>query len=108
MPRPRLAASSGRIEPRDGIADVRAAIALAHAGDVQAMAALRAAYARCVAEDDAHGALLAAAALVVTGQIHGSFRDFPEWLARLQAMKQEVLPVAAGDDELLGLTALLC
>ena len=74
----------------------------------RAMAALRAALAQRVEAGDDHGALLAAAALVVTGQMAGIYRDFPEWLARVQAMKRQPPPTATGDEELLGLTALLC
>jgi LuxR family maltose regulon positive regulatory protein len=78
-----------------------------HRGSSQAWALLRAAHHRFVAIDDAHGALLSAAALVVTGQLLGNFRDFAELLPRLQAMKQTPLPVHSADEELLGLTALL-
>ncbi len=67
----------------------------------------RAVYHRFVAVHDPHGTLLCAAALVLTGQLLRNFRDFTEWLARLQAMKELPPPVQSADEELLGLSALL-
>lgn len=101
MPRSRPTAATG------DRAAFQAALALSHAGDAGALPALRAAYAGRVTAQDEHGAMLAAAALVITAQMVGSFRDFPEWLDRVRAMRRQPPPVQSGDEELLGLTALL-
>jgi DNA-binding SARP family transcriptional activator len=82
-------------------------LALSHAGDAAAMPALRAAYARLVAESDAPATALCAAALVVTTQVGGNFRDVPAWLAQVKAILDGPRPVEPKDDELLLLTALL-
>ena len=71
------------------------------------MATLRAAYQRFVVAHDQRGALLCAAALVLTGQLLSNFRDFTELLPRLQPMKELPPPVQSADEELLGLSALL-
>jgi len=91
----------------DAWAQYRAGLAQSHRGDAQAEPTLRAAYQRFVAVNDRHGALLCAAALVLSGQLLGNFRDFAELLARLQAMKELPPPVQSADEELLGLSALL-
>jgi LuxR family maltose regulon positive regulatory protein len=85
----------------------RSGLEQSHRGGAQAWSLLNSAYHRFVATNDAHGALLSAAALVITGQLLGNFRDFAELLPRLQAMKQTPPPVHSADEELLGLTALL-
>lgn len=85
----------------------RAALALSHRGDGCAMPLLRAAHAARLAAADAHGTARCAAALVVTTQIGGSFRDVPAWLAQVKAVRAAPPPAEPADDELLALTALL-
>ncbi len=93
--------------PADAWALLQPGLALSHAGDDRALPALRAVHARLRDAADVRGSLLSAAALVVTSQTLSGFRDFPEWLGFVQAMKQQPPPVQSADEELLGLTALL-
>ena len=100
-------AENSRNEPPDVWALYRTGLAQSHRGEPRAEQTLRTAYARFVTEKDSRGAMLSAAALLIAGQLLGSYHGFPELLDRLQVMKQAAPPVRSPDEELLGLTALL-
>jgi len=93
--------------PTDAWALLQPGLALSHAGDDRSLPTLRAVHSHLRAAADVRGSLLSAAALIVTSQALAGFRDFPEWLGFVQAMKQQPPPVQSPDEELLGLTALL-
>jgi len=97
--------------PPDTSTSARAALAQglaqAHAGDAAALTTLRDAHARMAEAGDARGRLLAASALVVTGQLLGTFRGMPDWLAEVAVLKLATSPVQTLDDELLARAALL-
>jgi len=97
----------GAAAPSGAWAAFEAGLALSHAADAGALAALRAAHALMCDAGDARGSLLSAAALVVTGHMAGNFRGMPQWLAVVAAIKQPHAPVASADDELLARTACL-
>ncbi|MBQ1761793.1 MAG: bacterial transcriptional activator domain-containing protein [Aquincola sp.] len=85
-------------------------LALSHAGDARALPRLRQALQALQAAGDARGSLLGAAALLVTAQVGGSFRDFRGWLSALDPLRAEgprSALLATADEQLLGLSALL-
>ena len=91
--------------PTDAWALLQPGLALSHAGDDRSLPTLRAVHSHLRAAADVRGSLLSAAALIVTSQALAGFRDFPEWLGFVQAMKQPPPPVQSAGEELLGLTA---
>jgi DNA-binding SARP family transcriptional activator len=82
---------------------------LAHEGDGRARAQLAAARAALRAEGDAAGVAVAAAAMLVTGQVEGDYRDFEACLLDIENTPRAALHA---DDALLAeaglLTGLLC
>ena len=88
-------------------AQIRDGLALSHAGDAGALAALTRAQARALELQDPRGVLVTAAALVVTSHTAGSFRDMADWLKVVAAIKRPDPPLTSADDELLVRSALL-
>lgn len=85
-------------------------LALSHAGDTRGLPMLRQCHEALHAAGDARGTLLGAAALLVTAQLGGGFRDFRAWLACLQPLREGgpgPAGLATADERLLGLSALL-
>jgi len=93
--------------PKSAGIDWQQGLMLSHAGHADALAALRDAHARAVHEQDARGALMSAAALVLTGHVVGNFRGMPQWLDVVAVLKKPAPPLHSTDDELLARTAWL-
>jgi LuxR family transcriptional regulator, maltose regulon positive regulatory protein len=76
-------------------------------GDSKAFEILNGALERAIASGDVRSAALASAVLLITGQNWGSFRRFPEHIARLEIARDSHFPWHDRNEELLGLTGLL-
>jgi DNA-binding SARP family transcriptional activator len=79
----------------------------AHRGDVGASTLLNGALRSSLARNDPEGAALASAALLITGQIFGNYRDFAGHIARLGIARTPQYVWSRTDDELLALAGLL-
>jgi len=87
--------------------DYRPGLQASHRGDPTALEALNTALDACLARNDAEGAALASAALLVTGQVMANFRRFPEHVARLAIARDAGYAWRGRDEELLALAGLL-
>ena len=82
-------------------------LAASHRGELKSLEMLNTALETCLAAGDVKGAALASAALLITGQIMGNFRQFPEHIARLALVRESEFRWNDSDDELLALAGLL-
>ena len=99
-----------RAEPKsipDAGIGYRLGLAASHRGEHKALETLNTALEACLAQGDDKGAALASAALLITGQIMGNFRKFPEHIARLALVRESEFRWNDADDELLALAGLL-
>ncbi|MFO1313012.1 MAG: BTAD domain-containing putative transcriptional regulator [Burkholderiales bacterium] len=86
---------------------MRHGLEASHRGETTAPETLRTALETFVARGDARGAALASAALLVTNQLLGSYRQFPEHIARLAVLREGDFAWRDPDEELLALTGML-
>ena len=82
-------------------------LAASHRGEVKSLEMLNTALEACLAAGDVKGAALASAALLITGQVMGSYRRFPEHIARLALVRDREYRWNDRDEELLALAGLL-
>jgi LuxR family maltose regulon positive regulatory protein len=93
--------------PTDGRALLERGLAQSHAGSDQALATLDMARLACVAADDAQGAALCAAALLLTGQATNDYRHLEAHLHQLQDLAGGVVRFGDRDQALLAHAGLL-
>jgi LuxR family transcriptional regulator, maltose regulon positive regulatory protein len=82
-------------------------LAASHRGEDRAQEMLNSALEASVARGDDKGAALASAALLISGQVRGSYRRFPEHIARLAVVRRDDFPWNDADEELVALAGLL-
>lgn len=92
---------------RDSAIAYRPGLAASHRGELKSLEMLNTALEAYVAGGDTKGAALASAALLITGQVMGNFRRFPEHIARLAMVRERDYRWNDRDDELLALAGLL-
>jgi DNA-binding SARP family transcriptional activator len=85
----------------------RRGLAASHAGEPSARELLATALEHARAQADACGAALAAAALLIEGQVRSVFRRFPEHIADAAPARDAAFAWASRDDELTALSGLL-
>jgi DNA-binding SARP family transcriptional activator len=85
----------------------RLGLEASHRGDYTALETLNTALEGFLAGDDVKGAALASAALLMTNQVVGSYRRFPEHIERLAVARDPAFAWANRDEELVALTGLL-
>lgn len=85
----------------------RRGLAASHAGNRDAQQLLAKALARAKACGDDHGVALAAAALLIEGQLRATFRRFPEHITDAAPARDAAFAWQTHDDELMALTGLL-
>lgn len=82
-------------------------LAASHRGEVKSLEMLNTALEACLAGGEAKAAALASAALLITGQVMGSYRRFPAHIARLALVRDRQYQWNDHDEELLALSGLL-
>ncbi|MEO8344849.1 MAG: BTAD domain-containing putative transcriptional regulator [Betaproteobacteria bacterium] len=87
--------------------DYRLALEASHRGEPRAIEGLNTALADCLTRGDAVGAALASAALLLSGQVMGNYRRFPEHIARLAIVRDPEFVWPGRDQELVALAGLL-
>src|SRR5450755_3063275 len=102
-----MAVSGGTVVDPDPGSGYQPGLDASNRGDSKSFELLNGALDRAVASGDARGAALASAVLLITGQNSGSFRRFPEHIARLEIARDSHFPWHDRNEELLGLTGLL-
>jgi len=85
----------------------RRGLEASHAGDPAAQQLLSTALAHGKARNDARAVALAAAALLIDGQLRSTFRRFPEHIGDAAPARDASFPWESRDDELLALSGLL-
>jgi LuxR family transcriptional regulator, maltose regulon positive regulatory protein len=100
--------SKGAADPRpvDGGIGYALGLEASHRGELAALETLNTALETFLVQEDVKGAALASAALLMTNQIIGSFRRFPEHIERLGVVRGD-FAWRDRDEELLALTGLL-
>jgi hypothetical protein len=95
----------------DPVSDVgigyRLGLAASHRGEQTALETLNTALEAFLAQGDVKGAALASAALLITNQVIGNYRRFPEHIERLAVTRDPNFAWRNHDEELVALTGLL-
>jgi two-component SAPR family response regulator len=92
---------------RDPLGLFRQGLAEANLGELKSLQTFSTALEEYLARDDAQGAALCSAALLLTGQVIGTYRRFPEHIKRLAVAREREYPWQDADAELVALTGLL-
>ena len=104
MPDARRTETSAEHDPE---ARYRRGLAQSHRGERKALETLNTALDGYLAQGDVKGAVLASAALTITGQIASNFRRFDEHIARLAVARDPAFRWSDRNEELIALTGLL-
>jgi DNA-binding SARP family transcriptional activator len=103
--------TSARRAPVDASLDAEArfrrGLEASHRGEKSALETLATALEGFLARDDARGAALASAALVITGELGNNYRRFEQHIARLVVARDAAFPWSGRNEELVALTGLL-
>ena len=91
----------------DALARYRQGLGESHRGELKSLQTLNTALESFVAQGDASGAGLCSAVLLISGQVMGNYRRFPEHIARLAIARDPGFPWSDSDDELVALSGLL-
>ncbi|MEO8975295.1 MAG: winged helix-turn-helix domain-containing protein, partial [Casimicrobiaceae bacterium] len=87
--------------------DYRLALEASHRGELRAIEGLNTALETCLMRGDDRGAALASAALLLSGQVMGNYRRFPEHIARLAIVRDPGIAWPDRGQELVALAGLL-
>jgi LuxR family transcriptional regulator, maltose regulon positive regulatory protein len=85
----------------------RLGLEASHRGELTAQQSLNSALDTFLTRGDTRGAALASAALVITGQVMGNFRAFPDHIARVAVVRDRNYGWRDHEEELIALTGLL-
>jgi DNA-binding SARP family transcriptional activator len=94
-------------DPYDPEARYRQGLGESHRGEQKSLQTLNTALEGFLARGDARGAGLCSAALMISGQVMGNYRRFPEHIARLAVAREPEPSWSDSDDELVALSGLL-
>ena len=94
-------------DPYDPEARYRQGLGESHRGELKSLQTLNTALEGFLARGDARGAGLCSAALMISGQVMGNYRRFPEHIARLALAREPEFSWNDSDDELVALAGLL-